>query len=327
MGDDIKLILVTGSNGFIGQHLCKRLLTQGYKVRALTRIEGSVEVNSNKNLEVLACPVLNLKNLEMACENVDVVIHLAGLAHDSNVSSEQLYEANVGLTETLLSAAVKQKVKRVVLMSSSLAAYVAPSEKDCLNYSQSKLAAEKLVASVHATGQLEGVILRPVNVYGPGMRGNIATLMTLISKRLVLPLPRLDSRISLIGVFDLCDATTLAGISKNAPGKTYIVTDGKKYKINEIEEEIYRALGRKMPPIRVPRYMLFVLIVLLSYIVKLLSFFRLCPRFLGGVSIKAYNKLIESNLFESRKIQSELGFKPKYNFHNSLPKILGTKDG
>ena len=52
-----------------------------------------------------------------------------------------------------------------------------------------------------------------------------------------------------------------------------------------------------MPPIRVPRYMLFVLIVLLSYIVKLLSFFRLCPRFLGGVSINAYNKLIESNLF------------------------------
>ena len=82
-----------------------------------------------------------------------------------------------------------------------------------------------------------------------------------------------------------------------------------------------------MPPIRVPRYMLFVLIVLLSYIVKLLSFFRLCPRFLGGVSIKAYNKLTETNLFESRKIQSELGFKPKYNFHNSLPKILGTKDG
>ena len=68
-------------------------------------------------------------------------------------------------------------------------------------------------------------------------------------------------------------------VSQNASGKTYIVTDGKKYKINEIEEEIYRHWG-EMPPIRVPRYMLFVLIVLLSYMVKCSYFFDFAPGFL-----------------------------------------------
>ena len=113
---------------------------------------------------------------------MDVIIHLAGLAHDTNVSTEQLYRTNVGLTETVLSAAISQKVKRFVFISSSLVAHVSSNEKHKRNYGQSKLAAEKLVLSANRAGLLEGVILRPVNVYGPGMRGNIATLMTLISK-------------------------------------------------------------------------------------------------------------------------------------------------
>ena len=317
-----KKVLVTGAAGFIGKNLCEYLLASGFLVRALIKKGGSKFLSSNRNMEQCVGDLLDREFLTKACENVDYVVHLAGLAHVSQSKSEQLYRTNVYGTELLLAAAIEHEVKRFVFMSSSLAAGANSEGPSATQYGRAKLAAEESIMSQHNDGNIECVVLRPVNVYGTGMRGNIATLVSLVSKRLIPPLPRLRTLISLIGVQDVCEATRLAIISEKACGKIYTLTDGVQYVINDIEEAIYRQSGRKVPSWRIPRLLLFISCMAIEGAQKFLGVLGFRFAMLGRVGIRTYNNLVEDNLFENKEIKEELGFKPKTTFYRSLPKIV-----
>ena len=314
-------VLVTGATGFIGGHLCDHLLASGFSVRTLIKEESSKAFKPCKNLEQYIGDLLDKESLLKACENVDFIVHLAGLAHASASTWEQLYQTNVFGTELLLAAAIKCKVKRFVFMSSSLAA--AASERAAATaYGRAKLAAEEYIMSQHNEGNIEGVVLRPVNVYGCGMQGNIASLISMISRRLAPPLPHLKTLISLIGVEDVCEATRLAIISGNACGKIYNLTDGVQYMISDIETAIYRQVGRREPTWRTPRLLFYFLFTVIEIVGNFLSLFGLRFAFLGRLGMRTYNNLVEDNLFAGDKIKEELDFSPETTFYRSLPKIL-----
>jgi len=314
-------VLVTGATGFIGRHLCDHLLASGFSVRTLNKQESSKAFKPCRNLEQYIGDLLDKESLLKACENVDFVVHLAGLAHASASTWEQLYQTNVFGTELLLAAAIKCKVKRFVFMSSSLAA--AASERAAATaYGRAKLAAEEHIMSQHNEGNIEGVVLRPVNVYGCGMQGNIASLISMVSRRLAPPLPHLKTLISLIGVEDVCEATRLSIISENACGKIYNLTDGVQYMINNIETAIYRQVGRKEPTWRTPRLLFYFSFTAIEIIGNFLCLFGLRFAFLGRLGMRTYNNLVEDNLFAGDKIKEELDFSPETTFYRSLPKIV-----
>ena len=317
-----KKVLVTGAAGFIGKNLCEYLLASGFIVRALVKEGGSAVVNFNRNMEQYSGDLLDREFLKRACESVDFVVHLAGLVHVSQPTNEQLCRTNVYGTELLLAAAIEGKVKRFVFMSSSLAAVSNSKTLSTTPYGRAKLAAEESIMSQHNDGNIECVVLRPVNVYGWGMRGNIATLVSLVSKRLAPPLPRLRTLISLIGVEDVCEATRLAILSEDACGKIYTLTDGVQYMINDIEEAIYRQFGRRAPTWRTPRLLVYILCMGMEGIGKSLNLFGFRITLLSGLGIRTYHNLVEDNLFGNDKIREELGFKPKTTFYCSLPKIV-----
>ena len=144
-------------------------------------------------------------------------------------------------------------------------------------------------------------------------------MMSLISKRLMPPLPVLETRISLVSANDVCQAIQLALSSSLAIGKTYTVTDGEDYKISDIEAAIYTQLGRKSPSWRTPRMILYAAAGLAGVLSTVLS------KILGtggGINSRTYRNLTQDNVFSNQALCTELGFTPTTTLYLQLAEIL-----
>tara|TARA_Y100001970_G_scaffold256665_1_gene334625 strand:- start:1814 stop:2800 length:987 start_codon:yes stop_codon:yes gene_type:complete len=316
-------VLITGASGFIGRHAQAHLLDAGFSVRVLLRSETSFENDCHSKLKKYYGNLTDAGSLRKACEGVDYVVHLAGIAHVNEAKKDYLHKINVNGTKLLINAAIASKVKKFVLVSSSLAVESMGDPHSSTAYGATKLMAEKLIMDEHIKGNILGVVLRPANVYGAGMRGNIALLIRLISRGLVPKLPTLENRVSMLGVNDLSLAIYLSLKSERANGRTYLVTDGQQYSISAIEREIYGALGKKMSRLEMPRVLLYSMFSAADLLGRILRIFRLDLPILGNINLRTYRRLVSDNLFESNQICDELFFEPQSTFYSELPKIVG----
>ena len=327
MQDRNKTVLVTGAAGFIGRHLCRHLCNSGFQVRSLLHNAEQKELFAPElELEHFTGDLLNAASLEAACENTDVVVHLGGVAHVNNLAEEKLQEINVEGTRNILRAAMKKNIQRIVFMSSSLALAAETKRGIVTAYGRSKHAAEGLVQEAHQQGDIEAVVLRPVNVYGADMKGNIASMISLIGKGRLPTLPKLETKISLVGVDDLAQAVILCVNKNDAAGKVYYVTDGIRYSITEIERSIYRAWGRKMPAWKTPRMLLYGAAGLAGLLTRFFILIGLKRRAAGGISGRTYQNLVTDNLFSNEQLCEELGFKPVCDFYEVLPHVVESID-
>lgn len=311
-------VLVTGAGGFIGRELCRQLTAAGHSLVTLTRTPGSTAgcLTNELGTPDFSGDVRDRALLERAMDGVRVVYHLAGIAHVDNPDPELLQTINVGGTGTVAQAAVEAGVRKVLFFSSSLAGAAELEKSTATAYGHSKYRAEQRLLELTAATSTSAVILRPVNVYGPGMKGNIAAMLSLIRRGLLPPLPRLDTRYSLIGLEDLCRAALLAAASKEADGKTWYVTDGLEYGLNEIEAALYLALGKKKPGWNSPR-LVFLTAALAAGLASKLSGRK------GSLGIRTYRNLISDSLFSNRPICEALGFNPQQTFYTALPGLIG----
>jgi UDP-glucose 4-epimerase len=308
-----KKALVTGAGGFIGSHLCAGLVSRNYAVTALVRSTNNSEHSGVD--EICIADVCEASSLGSAFIGADTVFHLAGAAHANARDYNAMRRLNVMGTENVLRAAIAANVRRLVYLSSSLVQACETGVGDITDYGQSKLEAEQLLMSAHANQQLEVAILRPVNVYGAGMKGNIASMISLIARRRLPPLPRLRNELSLVSVDDLVNALVLVAESPSASGNSYYVTDGETYRVNDIERAIYKVLGRNRPGWYSPRVVLYAASVLACLVGKLKA---------GGTSISArtYYNLVNDNCFSSQQIQDDLGFLPSGNLYKEMPALV-----
>jgi len=197
-------------------------------------------------------------------QGIDVVVHLAGIAHElSGQNVEQVYfQMNCEATERLARAAASAGVRRFVFMSSikvngertsverPFRAADAPHPQD--RYARSKWQAEQALARVAAETGLEVVVLRPPLVYGPGVRANFLRLLKLVSRRLPLPFGAIDNRRSLLYVGNLADLIVLAASAPQAAGRTLLAADGEDLSTPQLVREIGRALGTSTRLIPMP---------------------------------------------------------------------------
>ncbi|GJE25340.1 NAD-dependent epimerase/dehydratase family protein [Methylobacterium organophilum] len=207
-------IALTGATGFIGRHLLRTLSARGYRVRVLLRrpIDTLPEGASGAVVGDLARPM----NMAAALAGVDAVVHSAGLAHAmSGAPEDDFRSSNTEATRHLAEAAQRAKVRRFVFLS-SIRAQIGPSAPAPLGdndapaptdaYGRSKLAAEQALASL----DLDWVALRPVLVYGEGVKGNMAALLRLARLPYPLPLGGFSGRRSLVSVESLSAAVATA---------------------------------------------------------------------------------------------------------------------
>ena len=253
--------VVTGANGFIGQHLCRHLSAAGWDVRGLTRTAaaGMREIGDLLRLPGAA--------LQEQLHGADIVFHLAGRAHRSDRGRDRrLAEAyrrdNVTLAERMYGAALAGGVARFVHLStikvlgdvSSVpltpdAPYAPHGSKDV--YSQSKQKAEQGLQAM-AVPATALTIVRPPLVYGPGVRGNFARLVSLVQRGWPIPLGCADADRSLVYVLNLCELLSRLG-SDSAPVRIVHVRDDRDLSVVDLVGLIGVALGKPARCIAVPR--------------------------------------------------------------------------
>lgn len=309
-------ILITGATGFIGQAVCQALIDTGFDVKVLLRDpSGLSKIPRSLGANTVLGALDNESALAVACHGCDQILHLAGMAHASKSHAKQAVATNFEGTQNLLAAAVKAKVKRLVFLSSSLAEAAASGKGDVTVYGQSKLAAEQLLLQAAEQRQIEVVIVRSVNVYGPGMKGNIARMIGMIDKGRMPPLPEITNQISLVSAVDLAQALLLALNTKQFCHSAITVTDGQQYSIKEIEKSIYYNIGRSMARWQTPAVVLYCAAAVAGLISRITG---------GSISRRTYRNLTCNNLFSNDKAISELGFEPSTTFYDCLPEIIST---
>jgi nucleoside-diphosphate-sugar epimerase len=252
---DHSLIALTGATGFIGRRLLKELPRRGFRVRVLLRRPTEVALDCGSAIiGDLARP----QNMAAALADVNAVIHSAGVAHAmSGVPADDYRILNTEATIALARAAERARVKRFVFLS-SIRAQVGPSAAGVVtealtpqptdDYGRSKLAAEQGLATLG----IDWVALRPVLVYGPGVKGNVAALVRLARTPYPLPLGGLAAKRSLIAVDNLVDAIETV-LSAPAPlRRPLIVADAEPLTVAEMIAALRAGLGRRPGLIPVP---------------------------------------------------------------------------
>lgn len=253
-------ILVTGATGFVGAPLCRLLGARGHEVAAAVRRTGEAGVAvGDIGPDTDWAPALH---------GVETVIHLANRAHVMNDAEADplavFRRVNRDGTLRLAAQAVACGVRRLVFVSSikvngeatlpgrPFTAADTPAPAD--PYGVYKLEAERGLAELSARTGLEVTVVRPPLVYGPGGKGNLATLLRVLTLRLPLPLPlgAVDNRRSLLGLSNLLDLLALCATSPAAAGRTFLARDGLDLSTPDLLRRLGRALGRPVWLLPVP---------------------------------------------------------------------------
>jgi nucleoside-diphosphate-sugar epimerase len=226
--------LVTGATGFIGGHLVRRLLLEGYQVRCLVRPTSDASALVGLGVEVVVGDLTNARSLAPAAEGCRYVLHCAALVSDW-ATSKEVTRVNVDGTRNLLAAAVDASVRRFVHFSSTDVygypggveideRYTATSFRNW--YAQTKLAAEAEVRRVESQHALDAVILRPATVYGPGSKEMVREIGRAIRRGNMFLVGGGRAIAGLCYVDNLIDAATLALRDDAARGQAFNATDG-----------------------------------------------------------------------------------------------------
>lgn len=253
-------ILVTGASGFAGRAVTAALAKADHPVRAAARFPAGIP--SSPYVEPVYLPDL-VSDIDWTSllQDVDAVVHLAGIAHaGSDILEIQYDRVNHLATETLARACAARKIRLVFV--SSIRAQTGPAA-DCVlteadtpqpddAYGRSKLAAENAVR--HSGANF--TILRPVVMYGHGVKGNVATLLRLADTPLPLPFAGFQNQRSLLALDNLVSSISFALSEPSTLGETYIVADETPVSLAGMIETLRRALQRDVRLFALPPAML-----------------------------------------------------------------------
>jgi UDP-glucose 4-epimerase len=249
-------VLVTGSSGFIGAALTSTLSGAGHCVRAASRGPGTAP--DLPGVERIKLPDLE-EEVDWAplLSGMDAVIHLAAIAHRSHIDSSQYEQVNRVASANLARACAEHGIRRVIFMSSisaqagSAADYVVTENDDpypVTSYDRAKLAAEE---EIRRSG-VSYTILRPVIVYGPGAKANIAAMVRIASLPVPLPFGSFKNRRSLLSIDNLMQAVMFCLDNPGTIDRTFIVSDLEPITVSEMFATLREAAGRPPNLIRVP---------------------------------------------------------------------------
>jgi NAD dependent epimerase/dehydratase len=259
---DMKRVLVTGADGFIGSHLTELLVREGFAVRALSQYNsfnhwGWLEdVECQKDMEIVSGDVRDPHFCRRISRDVDMVFHLAALIAIpySYVAPGSYVDTNITGTLNICQAALDNGVRRVIHTSTSevygTAQYVPIDERHPLQpqspYSASKIAADAMAMSFHNAFALPLTIARPFNTYGPrqSARAIIPTIISQIASgvrpvRLGDLTPTRDFNF----VADTCRGFLALARCEAAVGQTVNIGSNQEISIGELVKLIASLMG------------------------------------------------------------------------------------
>lgn len=260
--------LVTGGAGFLGTALCNRLARDGHTVHAMDDLSAGKESRLRDDVLFTRGDVADIPKLWSLLQGIDCVFHLAARVY---VAQSKLYPrdyntVNVGGTVALMEAVRDAGVKRVVLTSSG-AVYGQQSQQPVQEdtppnpdspYAVSKLSAEYYVRTIGKLWQIETVIMRIFNTYGPGQAlpprhpPVVPQLLkqSLAGGSLVIFGDGTQTR-DFVYVDDVIDALVAASSAapKRVDREIINIGSGRELMINDLVKHIEQAIDKKVSPL------------------------------------------------------------------------------
>lgn len=254
-----KNVLVTGCSGFIGQHLVRALLLNGYTVRGVDKVAFPAEAGTTP-VEFIQDDLACSSTLSDLTAGVDTIIHLAAIPReDRSKTWDDFVAVNVTATRRLLDSAKLSRVKRFVFISTVEAAGfgngTSPrTENDTPapvnNYGKSKLAAENIVLKNH--DPLEVVVVRLPMIYGPGTDLIDAKLFGMVRKRFYPLIGNGSSLMEFCFVENAVKGIILAATHPAAAGELFYLSDARSYSIREVITAVAAGVGVPITFIELP---------------------------------------------------------------------------
>lgn len=288
-------ILITGVHGFVGSNLVVDLSREhtiyGLDIVAPAK-KGVVETFSWDDLAAGIIP------------DVDAIIHLAGKAHDTKneAAADTYFRVNTGLTQEIHDYFLNSTARKFIFFSTAKAAAdkvegvlteeVTPTPAG--SYGESKIKAEEYILGNLPAGNDKRVyILRPCMIHGPGNKGNLNLLYSVVSKGIPWPLGAFENKRTFTSVENICFAVN-GLLMKNVESGIYNMGDDEALSTNEVIKIICTTLGRKVRVWRLPKG-------LMVFCAKLGGLLRL------PLDPERLRKLTENYVSSNEKIKKALG--------------------
>ncbi len=211
-------IFITGSSGFVGSSFLNHFKNE------VTRVSS--------------------RGKEFKIDDAEVVIHLAGQAHDlkNTSSSQEYYEVNTELTKKVYDAFLESEAKVFITLSSvkAVADQVEGELTEQLqpnpitHYGKSKLLAEQYIFSKEIPEGKRVYVLRPCMIHGPGNKGNLNLLYKLVSKNIPWPLGAFENKRSFCSIDNLMFLFKELIEREDIPSGIYNVADDEPLSTNEL---------------------------------------------------------------------------------------------
>jgi dTDP-glucose 4,6-dehydratase len=259
-----KKVLVTGAGGFIGSHLCERLVKAGYTVKAFLKYNsqnswGWLDTSVYKEkIKIILGDVRNYDSVRFAMKDIDIVFHLAALIGIpySYYSPDAYVDTNIKGTLNMLQAARDAGASKVIHVSTSevygTAQFVPITETHPINpqspYAATKVGADSLTLSFYRSFNLPVVIVRPFNTYGPrqSTRAIIPTIITqLLSGKKRIKIGSLFPTRDLTYVLDTSEGLIRAAESPQAVGEVINIGSNFEISMQDLADLIVRLCGVK----------------------------------------------------------------------------------
>lgn len=271
-----KTVFITGASGFVGTNIMSKLKEFNFK-----------QFDRNEKLII----------------NEEIVLHLAGKAHDLKRTSNtnEYYKVNTELTKIIFDAFLNSDAKVFITISSVKA--ISDKIDDVLledhlpnpitHYGKSKLLAEQYILSKKLPFGKRVFILRPCMIHGPGNKGNLNLLFKIISKGLPWPLGAFENKRSFCSIDNLCFIINEIIENDQIPSGIFNIADDEPLSTNELIILISKQHGKHPNILNVPKY-------LIRTIAKLGDLFKL------QLNTERLNKLTESYIVSNKKIKDAI---------------------
>jgi nucleoside-diphosphate-sugar epimerase len=277
--------LVTGSTGYVGSSLIKKLSeysppsSSSPNIQSVFAASRTPPITALRNVQYLPLGDLSSGDIDYELSrrlnHIDVVVHTAALVHTPerfSVSYSAYLATNVTATLALANAAANAGVKRFIFISTvgvhgqfSLPGHpfteISPTRPYNF-YTRSKLEAEQKLADLSKSSGIDLVLIRPPMIYGPNAPGNFGALVRAIRAGLPLPFGSLNNKRTFLYIQNLLDFIIFCGVHPHAAGNTFLVSDDCDVSTTELIKLISFSIQKE--PMLLPVNPLFLKLVAFS---------------------------------------------------------------
>ena len=306
----IKKILITGANGFIGGSLMRYYQNHGQDV-------VGVDLIGNGN-DIVEGDVSQPNTISQQLQECDVIIHTAALVSNAMQDSD-MWQVNVLATRNLIQAAKEHKVRRFVQIS-SIVAYgnsaegeldeTHPVHAEGGSYVLTKLASEHVVLSEQANDDIEVVIIRPGDAYGPGSRPWIIAPLEAIAKNQFMLPEKGEGFFRPIYIDDLVRGIAMASKHPDADGEIFNLSCEGYMFTKDYFTPPFQWLGKKRP-----------MVVSTNLALKISALASKLANLMGNLneaSPSTVKQLSTKSWFSIKKAEHVLGWRPEISFEEGM---------